>query len=824
MFEKKNSENINPNVNQNFESFIVEFKEGRENVLNILKIVIEQNRIEEFRAFLKDKDNINKNQMKEFIKSKYYEFVESIDNIKECKTVLTLTDEVLENLENSIQEFLKDFNSNFISRIKKKEQLKNMLREKEKLNTAYIFFAYINKADIAVKDQQFELSIRLMNTAYDKFLKKFPFTSSVYKKGDALIIKLKNKITQILQEKLSKWLIDVNKEQSIIGESLYKKVKSESEKKTKNEFFSSGAGTGASNIRTTKNIVDSLLLIRNTSNLNYMVNKNSVLKSSILSNTGDYNEEVEYDIVNMVSNVDLKFLEQAYNIFKSVDNDIKFLDYFRSFRQSQIHSLIKLDHDNNENKIALYDNFFKEILGFMIIQVSVYELYPFFYSKRKFEEGMSYLVKELQSTLSFEFDTFNKTTEYITLERSIFIFVSAIERIGISDKIGVDIRSLIIEMIKEKVISLNITLIAKYNMMFSRMILDDLNSTALIANNADDFMKYATQYSITLDDNTNISQKKEMSTMIYPYKLPYTQFVIDVNENFKRYVEEIFEFIRPLYNDYDGIIPEMVRDFLKKLNEVFIFFANSQEQDINVISLAQISNNIKFILQSHVFYVEYVKKTCNIKTYVTLYSERPLKEAWMSYEEMIYEQLKKMIRRFLSDLTGDNWLPLKSRGEPSSYVEGMIAYLNVIYMNLQTLNGYYVESCFKDALKFTSKLYCEIIFDETVVKNYNYWAVINLKSDVEALDSYFREIDLTYKDFNNVLDPIKNLLDFFETKKFDIFQEKNATLDKFYQINEIEFVKFLGRYKNLKSSKEMKGKISENEISSILKKNKNKIG
>ena len=235
----------------------------------------------------------------------------------------------------------------------------------------------------------------------------------------------------------------------------------------------------------------------------------------------------------------------------------------------------------------------------------------------------------------------------------------------------------------------------------------------------------------------------------------------DVNENFKRYVEEIFEFIRPLYNDYDGIIPEMVRDFLKKLNEVFIFFANSQEQDINVISLAQISNNIKFILQSHVFYVEYVKKTCNIKTYVTLYSERPLKEAWMSYEEMIYEQLKKMIRRFLSDLTGDNWLPLKSRGEPSSYVEGMIAYLNVIYMNLQTLNGYYVESCFKDALKFTSKLYCEIIFDETVVKNYNYWAVINLKSDVDALDAYFREIDLTYKDFNNVLDPIKNLLDFF---------------------------------------------------------------
>ena len=804
----------NDNPNQNFDSFIVEFKESRENVLNILKIVIEQGRIEPFLAFLQEKDKLNKTQMKEFIKSKYYEFVESIDNIKECKTVIKLTDEVLQNLENSIQDFLKDFNSNFITRIKKKESLKNMIKEKEKLNTAYIFFAYLNKADLAIKEQQFELAIRLMKTASEKFLKKFPYSSSVYKKGELVLQKLKNKITKFLQQKLSQWLTDANSEQKVIGESLYKKIKSETEKKTKNSSFSSSSAlNNQSSSRTTKNIVDSLLLIRNTSNLNYAVNKNSVLKSSLLSTAGDINEEVEFDIVLLVSNIDIKFLEQAYNIFKSVDNDIKYIDYFRSFRQSQIHSLIKIDKGEEVNVVSLYDNFFKDILGFIIIQVAVYELCPFFYTKRKFEETMSFLVKELVSILSYEFDTFTKTTEFITLERSVFIFVAAIERIGISEKIGVDIKAMIIEMTKEKVMSLNITLISKYNTMFTRMILDDLNSMALVANTADDFIKLATQYSISLEENT---------PMIYPLKLPYTQFVINVNENFKRYVNEIFEFIQPLYTDYDGIIPEMVRDFLKKLNEVFILFANSQEQDINVISLAQISNNIKYILQSHVFYVEYVKKKCGIKTYVTLYSERPLKEAWMSYEEMIYEQLKKMIRRFLSDLTGDNWLPTKPRGEASSYIEGMIAYLNVIYMNLQTLSGYYVESCFKDALKFPSKLYCEILFDETVVKNYNIYAIVNLKSDVDALDSYFREIDLTYKDFSNVLEPIKNLIDFFEIKKLDVFSEKNKAIDSFYQVNEAEFIKFLTKYKNLKSSKEMKGKITESEISSLIKKYKKK--
>ena len=203
----------NDNPNQNFDSFIVEFKESRENVLNILKIVIEQGRIEPFLAFLQEKDKLNKTQMKEFIKSKYYEFVESIDNIKECKTVIKLTDEVLQNLENSIQDFLKDFNSNFITRIKKKESLKNMIKEKEKLNTAYIFFAYLNKADLAIKEQQFELAIRLMKTASEKFLKKFPYSSSVYKKGELVLKKLKNKITKFHKQKLSQWITDTHTEQ-----------------------------------------------------------------------------------------------------------------------------------------------------------------------------------------------------------------------------------------------------------------------------------------------------------------------------------------------------------------------------------------------------------------------------------------------------------------------------------------------------------------------------------------------------------------------------------------------------------------------------------
>lgn len=72
-------------------------------------------------------------------------------------------------------------------------------------------------------------------------------------------------------------------------------------------------GDNKTNIRTTKNIVDNLLLIRNTSNLNYMMNKNSLLKSSVLAQSEIIEE---FDIINMVSNIDLNFLEQVIKISK----------------------------------------------------------------------------------------------------------------------------------------------------------------------------------------------------------------------------------------------------------------------------------------------------------------------------------------------------------------------------------------------------------------------------------------------------------------------------------------------------------------------------
>ena len=126
-FPKKINQEVNKTKN-NFESFVVEFRDTREDVMNIVKIIIEQNKIKPFISFIKNKNIENNNKMKDFIKSKYYDFVESMDNIKECKNLVNKTNENIETLENSIQDFLEEFKFDFIERIKKKEQLKHITK------------------------------------------------------------------------------------------------------------------------------------------------------------------------------------------------------------------------------------------------------------------------------------------------------------------------------------------------------------------------------------------------------------------------------------------------------------------------------------------------------------------------------------------------------------------------------------------------------------------------------------------------------------------------------------------------------------------------
>lgn len=73
---------------------------------------------------------------------------------------------------------------------------------------------------------------------------------------------------------------------------------------------------------------------------------------------------------------------------------MKFIEHFRNFRLSQISLITKFESEKN------YEKFFSDIICFIVIQIAVFDLLPIFYTKRKFEEVMSYFFREFQSTLN----------------------------------------------------------------------------------------------------------------------------------------------------------------------------------------------------------------------------------------------------------------------------------------------------------------------------------------------------------------------------------------------------------------------------------------
>lgn len=717
------------------------------------------------------------------------------------------------------------FSRKYLEKIRKKEDLVNIKQERQKLNSAYIFFAYLNKANVCLKQQQFESTIRLMNTAVEKYLKCFHVSSSVYKKGELLVSRLKSKITTCIEEKLSIWLVSISKEQNIIGETLFNKVKADDEKTlhSKGYFNNStdyNSAKSKGNIRTTKNIVDNLLLIRNTANLNYLMNKNSVLKSSILKD-GEGLEEM--DIVNMVSNVDLNFLEGIYTIYKKVDIDTKFIEHFINFRQVQLQSLIKFNKNNetiitteknlqaNKNSLTIYEIYFTEILGYIIIQLAIYELLPLFYSKRKFDEIINFFLKNLISNLSFEFNNLKTYIDFLNLQNSIFLFTNCLDRIGLVERVGIDIKSSLIELMKEKTDELNYLLINKYNNLFLNLLFEE-KFILIEVKNYEEYMNYAGQYLININScNPHNS--------IYPYKLPFTNFVIEVNESFKKYVDELYNYISPLYTEYESVLRNLVKNFLKKINEVFHSFSNLQEQELNIILAAHICNNIKFISQSKNFYSSYVmtksikkeNSNCNTLQSQSIFNEDSLKNTWESYEEIIYENLKNKIRQFMCELIDENWTPEKSSNQSHEYVDNLIGYLTVIYESLQNLSQSYIENSFYDAINFITKMYFNEIFFTSGIKNYNFFFIENLKVDIEMLEEFFNRIGYTPV----CLYPIKKLLNFFYSKKIEPFFEKQN--GDVYEIKLTSLINFLGKYKNVKKN-DMKGRITESEISSMVKK------
>lgn len=130
----------------------------------------------------------------------------------------------------------------------------------------------------------------------------------------------------------------------------------------------------------------------------------------------------------------------------------------------------------------------------------------------------------------------------------------------------------------------------------------------------------------------------------------------------------------------------------------------------------------------------------NLKTELAFDSLRSLKNTWESYEEKIYEGIGAKVKSFISDLEGENFMPDKPNDGCNGYVLQMIGFLGLMYGELKQLSQTYIENSFLAGISSISKYYMEILLNANTVKAFNYYAMVNLKQDIDELQSYLNDL------------------------------------------------------------------------------------
>ena len=353
-------------MNTKYSTYFDEVKKSRSDVLNVLKLVLDKNIVDDFTQSLVSKKGENLGNLNDFIEIQQDEFLKSLESLKEANQLTEFTKKYVVNLCDQI----KEYNQSVKSKQAEKEALlakrTSLLTEIKSNKVSTVLFAYLNKAKAQIEDNQFDSAIQLLKSCKTKYLPYFHESTCIYTQADRLILELKSKIVKNLQLGLNTWLRNITHDQTNIGKLIYEKAKMDRK---------AVRGTG-------RNMLEN---IRKTQNMSMQKNKTSLLKNSLLRKSDE-----NFDIISLINVVDLSFLSSCFETSNAIDGSSKVIDFFVNSRKEEASLLA--------HKTTVDKSFFSDILGFITVQLSILEVLSVI-TKQKFEETILLLVQESVSTV-----------------------------------------------------------------------------------------------------------------------------------------------------------------------------------------------------------------------------------------------------------------------------------------------------------------------------------------------------------------------------------------------------------------------------------------
>ncbi|BFZ02390.1 hypothetical protein BsWGS_05429 [Bradybaena similaris] len=370
--------------------------------------------------------------------------------------------------------------------------------------------------------------------------------------------------------------------------------------------------------------------------------------------------------------VDFSPVYRCLHIYTVLGDKEKFETYYRSQRWKQARLSLQPPPLMHES-LDLFKHYFHDIIGFFVVEDHILHTSQGLVTRSHMDELWEKAVEKLCSTLRSTSKSCKIANLMLEVKKLIVLFCHTLKGYGFS--VG-----RLLELLLEMRDRYSVILSEQWVEIFSGIFAED-NYTPICCDTPEEFLMITSQFPYK---DTDLESEE------YPRQFPFSQFVPSIYVQVKEYINACLKFSCDLHLSHTEI-DDMIRKSANQLLTKTLGGCLStliKKPNLSLLQLIQISINMNYLEKSCEYLEDYISSITGAEKdsvhIARLYGSSMFKDARSDAEQHIYEQLNLKIDEFL-DLASYDWTIPEPRGQASSYLMDLVAFLQSTFMSFTNL-------------------------------------------------------------------------------------------------------------------------------------------
>lgn len=482
--------------------------------------------------------------------------------------------------------------------------------------------------------------------------------------------------------------------------------------------------------------------------------------------------------------VDFSPVYKCLYIFTVVGERETFDTYYRKQRRKQARLALELNHGTRDANIEAYKAYFHQIVGFFVVEDIILHTTKGLVTRSTVDDLWEMAASKIAPVLltCTQSAYCEEPSLLLKVKELIVWFCHTLSGFGFNV-------NKIFEVLLEMRHQYNEILSKDWEAIF-KQIFDEDNYTPITCKDESEYSDVLREF--PFDDS-------EMAQDNFPRQLPFSEGVVKVYKEVKKYIKSCLKFNENL-NVSQTEIGDSVR---KSTNLLLTRTLNAcvtsviRKPGMSIPQLVQMSINsihLEGACNHLEEYVTAVTGTSSERINVSrVYGLSSFKDMRAEAEQQVYDRLNMKIGEFI-ELANYNWVPEKARSRASSYLVDLLDYLQTTFLNFTTLPGNVAQTACMSSCKYLATKLREMLLDEEV-KHMNAHGLEGFNQDLRKCEEFVNSnpvegisdgiLQMTFMELRQLIDLLLN--EDWST----YFADHGTTTSKYSRVNPSVVIKLL---------------------------------